>query len=202
MNNPFACTRFTVSVVSLAQLPPDRGAEVAFAGRSNAGKSSAINTITGQKALARTSKTPGRTREINIFSLDATHRLVDLPGFGYARAPHAVKSRWQQALPQYLHNRRSLRGLMLVMDIRHPLTEHDVTLLEWCANRTMPVHVLLSKSDKLGRGGAAAAVLQVHEAVGALGARVSVQTFSSLKHQGVDTAREVLVRWLQLLAAS
>ncbi len=202
MKNPFVHARFTVSVVSLGQLPPDKGIEVAFAGRSNAGKSSAINTITAQKTLARTSKTPGRTREINIFAVDSMRRLVDLPGFGYARAPAAVKRRWQRMLPHYLQSRRSLRGLILVMDIRHPLTEYDLALLHWCEESGMPVHVLLSKSDKLGHGHGASACQQVQAAVAAFGAQVSVQTFSARKHRGVNAARRVLMRWLQLSEAS
>ncbi|MFQ6021607.1 MAG: ribosome biogenesis GTP-binding protein YihA/YsxC [Acidiferrobacterales bacterium] len=198
MKNPFARARFTLGVASLAQLPPDCGAEVAFAGRSNAGKSSAINTITAQKALARTSKTPGRTREINVFSLDAAHRLVDLPGFGYARAPATVRRRWDHALPRYLQTRASLRGLMLVMDIRHPLTDYDLTLLQWCTANTMPVHVLLCKSDKFRRARRAAALREVEHALEVFGVGVSVQSFSSLKRQGVDTARQVLGCWLEL----
>lgn len=198
MNNPFTNIRFSLSAASLTQLPPDRGAEVAFTGRSNAGKSSAINTITARKALARTSKSPGRTREINVFSVDETRRLVDLPGFGYARVADAIKQRWQRTLNRYLQIRRSLRGLMLVMDARHPMSPYDVELLYWCREIGLPVHVLLAKSDKLTRTRTAAALHEVSAALEPFGPGVSVQLFSSRKHEGVETAREVLVSWLDV----
>lgn len=198
VKNPFVNVRFGVGAVSLRQLPPDQGAEVAFAGRSNAGKSSVINTITAHKALARTSKTPGRTQEINVFVFDDQRRLVDLPGFGYARAPHAAKRRWQHMLNRYLELRQSLRGLMLVMDVRHPLTDDDLQLLRWCQQTAMPVHVLLTKSDKLARARAAATLREVVQALAVFGPLVSAQLFSSPKGQGAEQARAVLADWLGL----
>ena len=182
----------------MSQLPSDQGSEVAFAGRSNAGKSSAINTITGHKGLARTSKTPGRTQEINMFVLDDRHRIVDLPGFGYARVPGTVKRQWQRLLNRYLEERRSLRGLVFVMDVRHPLQADDSQFLRWCQQTAMPVHVLLTKCDKLSRGRAAAALQELEVALQEFGPYVSVQLFSSTKRQGVEQVRALMVDWLGL----
>lgn len=184
----------------MSQLPPDRGSEVAFAGRSNAGKSSAINTITGRKGLARTSKTPGRTQEINTFALDDQHRLVDLPGFGYARVPDTVKRRWQHLLNRYLEERQSLRGLVFVMDVRHPLGADDAQFLRWCKQTAMPVHVLLTKCDKLSRGPAATTLRETEAALQEFGPHVSVQLFSSTKRQGVEQARTLIADWLRINA--
>jgi GTP-binding protein len=188
--------KFATSVPSADLAPPDEGAEVAFAGRSNAGKSSALNALTGQVGLARTSKTPGRTQQINFFALQDTLRLVDLPGYGYARVPRAMKERWQQHLADYLQRRESLRGLVLLMDCRHPLTDYDQAMLRWCADAALPVHILLTKSDKLKRGPAANSLLGVRKRLPALHADASVQLFSALKKTGVDEAREVIARWL------
>lgn len=190
-------THFQTSVPDSRLAPPDRGAEVAFAGRSNAGKSSALNAITQQRALARTSKTPGRTQQLNFFAVDATRRLVDLPGYGYAKVPEDVKLRWQHSLTRYLETRRSLRGLILVMDCRHPLTDYDVQLLSWCRKADLPVHVLLSKADKLRRGPASATLLAVTKRLAALHPAGSAQLFSSLDKTGVDEARSVLDSWLE-----
>jgi GTP-binding protein len=193
----FRQAKFATSVPSADLAPPDDGAEVAFAGRSNAGKSSALNALTGQGALARTSKTPGRTQQINFFTLhDDGIRLVDLPGYGYARVPHAMKQRWQHHLADYLQRRESLRGLILLMDCRHPLTGYDQEMLRWCADGGLPVHILLTKSDKLKRGPASSTLLDVRKRLPALHAGASVQLFSALKKTGIDEAREVIARWL------
>lgn len=190
--------RFLTSAPTLVQCPPDHGAEVAFAGRSNAGKSSAINTLTQQKSLARTSRTPGRTQLINFFCLgdDMTRRLVDLPGYGYAKVPETVKREWQRHLADYLRGRHSLCGLVLVMDVRHPLTEFDLTLLGWADEQDMPVHILLTKADKLKSGAAKSALQQVRSRLREWEDLVTVQLFSSLKRQGVDTACAQLDTWL------
>lgn len=194
----YQTARFLTSAPTLAQCPSDGGAEVAFAGRSNAGKSSAINTLTRQKALARTSRTPGRTQLINFFSLgdDTERRLVDLPGYGYAKVPEAVKREWQRHLADYLRNRHSLRGLVLVMDVRHPLTEFDQTLLGWADDQDMPVHILLTKADKLKSGAAKSALQQVRSRLREWEDLVTVQLFSSLKREGVDEASARLDEWL------
>jgi GTP-binding protein len=198
VKNPLVKVCFGKGAASMSQLPSDQGSEVAFAGRSNAGKSSAINTITGHKGLARTSKTPGRTQEINMFVLDGRHRIVDLPGFGYARVPGTVKRQWQRLLNRYLEERRSLRGLVFVMDVRHPLQADDSQFLRWCQQTAMPVHVLLTKCDKLSRGRAAAALQEIEVALQEFGPYVSVQLFSSTKRQGVEQVRALMVDWLGL----
>jgi GTP-binding protein len=196
MTLDFNRARFLTSAPHSAAAPPDTGAEIAFAGRSNAGKSSALNAIVRQRALARASKTPGRTRQINFFRLDDKLRLVDLPGYGYARVPERVKIEWQRHLAEYLRTRASLRGLVLLMDCRHPLTEYDQQMLLWCAAAELPVHVLLTKSDKLKRGPATASLLAVRHRLGELHDRATAQLFSALRKQGVDQAREVISRWL------
>ena len=196
LNYPTAS--FLISAPTLALCPDDTGAEVAFAGRSNAGKSSAINALTQQNALARTSRTPGRTQLINFFSVmnDATRRLVDLPGYGYAKVPEAVKLEWQKHLAEYLRNRFSLRGLVLLMDVRHPLTEFDQMMLDYADQRGMPVHILLTKADKLKRGPASAALQKVRSRLKEWEDLVSVQLFSALKRDGVDTLSQKLNQWL------
>lgn len=194
--NPFQQTEFLTSANALKQLPPDVGSEVAFAGRSNAGKSSALNTITSQRSLARTSKTPGRTQLINFFSINEMQRLVDLPGYGYAKVPEAVKRHWQQVLADYLRSRRSLRGLVLMMDIRHPLKEFDRQMLDWCHHQQMPVHVLLTKADKLSRGAASKTLQELRKVLKESHPLDSAQLFSSLDKQGVDEARTLLSEWL------
>lgn len=194
----FQATAFLQSSQTPEQLPPDSGREVAFAGRSNAGKSSAINAITGQKGLARASKTPGRTRLLNVFTLDTEHRLVDLPGYGYAEVARAEKERWQEALAYYLEERRSLAGLVLVMDIRHPLTDFDNQLLSWAQTRARPVYVLLTKADKFGRGAAGARLNTVQAALQARFPGVEAQLFSATHRLGVDAARTRIGAWLEL----
>lgn len=194
----YQAARFLISSPDLARCPPDHGREVAFAGRSNAGKSSAINALTRQRALARTSRTPGRTQLINFFTLgdDPSRRLVDLPGYGYAKVPERVKDEWQRHLSQYLQRRRSLKGLVLLMDVRHPLTEFDQTLLDWADDRDMPVHILLTKADKLKSGAAKNALQQVRLRLREWEDLVSVQLFSALKKQGVEEVHARLDAWL------
>jgi GTP-binding protein len=196
--NPFKNVSFLTSANELHQLPPDQGAEVAFAGRSNAGKSSALNVITEQRNLARTSKTPGRTQLINFFELDEAHRLVDLPGYGYAKVPERVKNHWQRVLSDYLATRHCLRGLVLLMDIRHPLKEFDRQMLEWCRHQQMPVHILLTKADKLKRGPGGNTLQKVRKTLKAEHPLVTVQLFSALDRQGVEPARDKLAEWLEL----
>lgn len=187
---------FLQSASGIENAPSDYGWEVAFAGRSNSGKSSAINTLTGQKKLARTSRTPGRTQLINFFALSENQRLVDLPGYGFAKVPLAVKKKWNQQLERYLQRRQSLRGLIMLMDIRHPLTEPDQQMLGWAITADMPVHILLTKSDKLKRGPAQNTLLSVRHQLSAHQALVSVQLFSSLKGIGVDELGRQLNGWL------
>lgn len=195
-NNPFRQAAFLLSVNHLRQLPPDSGLEVAFAGRSNAGKSSALNIITDNNALARVSKTPGRTQMINYFTIDESHRLVDLPGYGYAKVPEEVKRHWQHILEQYLRTRTSLQGLMIVMDCRHPLKEYDRQMLEWCRHRGMKVHILLTKADKLSRGAAGNTLQEVRAILKREFPHASAQLFSSLNGNGAVEARQLIAAWL------
>jgi GTP-binding protein len=185
--------KFLMSANRVAQLPPDVGAEVAVAGRSNAGKSSAINAVTGRKGLARTSKAPGATRLVNFFELDAGRRLVDLPGYGFAAVPGEMRRHWGELLSAYFAQRRSLKGTIVVMDARHPLMDSDCSMLELARSRGLPVHLLLTKSDKLGRGAASQTLAAVRREVGA---GVSAQLFSSLTGTGLDEARRALERML------
>lgn len=187
---------FLKSAPTLQQCPPDSGVEVAFAGRSNAGKSSAINVLTGNKKLARTSKTPGRTQLINFFSLSEHQRLVDLPGYGFAKVPLAVKLQWQRHLEDYLRQRQALKGLVLLMDARHPLQEFDRMMLSWAESCDMPVHILLTKADKLKNGPAKSTLLQVQKELAPKLPQVSVQLFSSLKKTGLDQLQARLGEWL------
>jgi GTP-binding protein len=191
---------YLLSAHQLSQLPTDSGWEVAFAGRSNSGKSSAINAISRQKALARTSKTPGRTQQIVFFQLDTERRLVDLPGYGFAKVPFAIKQHWQHTLQRYLETRQSLRGLMLMMDIRHPLTEVDLPILTWCQIATMPVHILLTKADKLSHGKGCAVLQQVTNQLSDFKGEVTIQLFSALKKTGIEEAYAQLDRWLNVKA--
>lgn len=190
-------TRFNTSASKLSQCPEDMGAEVAFAGRSNAGKSSAINTLTNAK-LARTSKTPGRTQLINFFDTNVENvRIVDLPGYGYAKVPIAMKEHWQKHLDDYLQNRDCLRGVVLMIDIRHPLKEFDQMMINWCIEAEMPLHILLTKADKLKKGPAQNAVLKLKRDLDAQNnPRLSIQAFSALKKTGVEQLREHLSGWL------
>ena len=187
---------FIQSASEIENAPPDQGWEVAFAGRSNSGKSSAINALTGNRKLARTSRTPGRTQLINFFALSDSQRLVDLPGYGFAKVPLAVKKKWNQQLERYLQYRESLRGLVMLMDIRHPLTDPDKQMLGWAVAASMPVHILLTKADKLKRGPAQNTLLSVRGELAAHAELVSVQCFSSLKRQGVDELGKQINLWL------
>lgn len=187
---------FLISVPSPLQAPDDSGFEVAFAGRSNAGKSSALNALTGRKSLARTSKTPGRTQHLVFFRLDDEHRLVDLPGYGFAKVPDRVKMQWGQAMENYLGTRHSLRGLILLMDVRHPLTDFDQQMLAWCAHTQMPVHILLTKADKLKRGAATNSLLKVKKELKDQ-PNVSIQLFSATRKSGIDEALAVIDGWLE-----
>ncbi len=198
MNNFYRQAHFQISAAKLNQAPDDSGFEVAFAGRSNAGKSSAINTLCQQKSLARTSKTPGRTQLLNFFKLDDERRLVDLPGYGFAKVKQSIKAQWQGALSDYLEQRQSLRGLVLMMDIRHPMRAFDCQMLEWNLHQGLQTHILLTKSDKLKRGAASTALLQVKRELEPLGDLVSLQLFSSLKKQGIDEAHSKLDEWFEI----
>lgn len=194
--NLFRQATFLISANKISQLPPDEGAEVAFAGRSNAGKSSALNAITDNKGLAKTSKTPGRTQLINFFALDEIHHLVDLPGYGYAKVPPSVKRHWQAVLSEYLRTRQSLRGLVLLMDIRHPLKEFDLQMLHWCHHQQMPVHILLTKADKLKRSAASSALHKLRKEIKEEFPQTTAQLFSAQDKQGLDQALEQLEQWL------
>lgn len=185
---------FLKSAAQLSQLPDDTGSEVAFVGRSNAGKSSALNTLTRTRNLARTSKTPGRTQLINLFTLDETRRLVDLPGYGYAQVPMEIKLRWQKTLALYLEKRQCLKGLVLLMDIRHPLKEFDINMLDWAQHCQLPIHILLTKADKLTRGAQHNSLHSVKKALSEYNA-VSVQLFSSLSRLGLEELEAKLDEW-------
>ncbi|PHS31691.1 MAG: YihA family ribosome biogenesis GTP-binding protein [Methylophaga sp.] len=195
MSNIYRQAHYTISATQLSELPADTGIEVAFAGRSNAGKSSAINTIADQRGLARISKTPGRTQMINFFALDDERALVDLPGYGYAKVPEKMKIRWQQTLGKYLETRQALKGLMLMMDIRHPLKEFDIQMVKWANNVELPVHILLTKSDKFKNGAAMASLHSVETQLKKLNLNAGVQLFSSLKKTGKEQAIAQLDSW-------
>ncbi len=186
---------FLSSAAKLSQTPSDTGYEVAFAGRSNAGKSSAINVLCDQKNLARTSKTPGRTRLLNFFALDQQRKLVDLPGYGYAKVSVSIKQDWQGIMAQYLEQRQSLCGLIIMMDVRHPLKLYDRQMLDWARHIALPVHVLLTKADKLKRSPAGSSLLKVRKELIGMGAEFTVQLFSSHKRQGIGEAHQVLNKW-------
>lgn len=192
----FRLATFLTSAAKFSQCPPDEGWEVAFAGRSNAGKSSAINSLTGNSKLAKTSRTPGRTQLINFFELGPDQRLVDLPGYGFARVPMAVKREWTRQLETYLQQRQSLRGLILLMDVRHPLQAFDQQMLDWATAAGMPVHILLTKSDKLKRGPATATLHKLRAQLADRAGLVSAQLFSAVKHTGHEQLVAVLNAWL------
>lgn len=196
----FRSAQFLTSAPGIQECPPERGAEVAFAGRSNAGKSSAINKLTQNSKLARTSKTPGRTQLINFFKLNNSPdlRIVDLPGYGFAKVSQSVKNEWQENLSQYLHERKCLEGLVLLMDIRQPMQDSDTMLIDWAVQSEMPVHLLLTKSDKLSGGAAKNTLLSIRKELEAsdLEGLVSVQTFSAHNGEGVAELSRVLSMWL------
>jgi GTP-binding protein len=193
----FNKTSFLMSAPSIKQSPTDEGKEVAFAGRSNAGKSSVINTLTENKKLARTSKTPGRTQLLNFFSLSEDRRLVDLPGYGFAKVPIIVKRNWDRNLAGYLQERQSLVGVVILMDIRHPLQKYDWQIIRWASESKMPIHLLLTKSDKLTRGAINNVLLSVEEELAKekLSASFTIQAFSSIKKFGLDELKQKLTIW-------
>ena len=193
----FHAAKFVTSADRLSACPSDSEVEVAFAGRSNAGKSSAINALTGQPRLARTSKTPGRTQLINFFQLHEGHYLVDLPGYGFAKVPLAVKNKWQYELEQYLRQREPLAGLVLLSDVRHPLKEFDRMMVQWAVQSQLPLHLLLTKADKLKRGAAKNTLLSVQRELQEL-ADVSVQLFSVNQVETINTLRKKLTDWFLL----
>lgn len=191
----FSRAEFFTTVNHLRDLPLHGGREVAFAGRSNAGKSSAINTLANHTRLAFTSKTPGRTQHINYFSLGENRYLVDLPGYGYAKVPPEVRAHWEGLLSQYLQTREALCGLVVIMDARHPLTQLDEQMLAWFAPTGKPVHVLLTKSDKLSRQQATQTLNRVRLHLAEHYPHCSAQLFSSLKKVGMDEAETIILKW-------
>ena len=211
-SNPFVRATYRLAAHEPRQLPPDLGREVAFAGRSNAGKSSALNALCQQNALARVSKTPGRTQQLVFFDVaapvppgapppapEAARWLVDLPGYGYAKVPHDLQAHWQAFIERYFETRQALRGLVVVMDIRHPLKDYDRQMLGYAVRRGLPAHALLTKADKLGRGAQGNTLLAVRrELAAAWGDTVSVQAFSGESRQGVEELRAVVAGWLEL----
>ncbi len=201
MANPLARAQYMLAAHNPQQLPPDGGFEVAFAGRSNAGESSALNAICQQNALARVSKTPGRTQQLVFFDIPPTtdRFLVDLPGYGYAKVPKHLQAHWQAFIDKYFRTREALKGLVVVMDIRHPLRDYDKQMLGYAVSRGLPAHAILTKADKLGRGAQGNALLAVRKDMQAeYRDAVSVQLFSGESKQGVDEARAVIGRWLRI----
>ena len=192
----FSQATFYTTVNHLRDLPLHGGREVAFVGRSNAGKSSAINTLANHTRLAFTSKTPGRTQHLNYFSLGENNYLVDLPGYGYAKVPPDVQAHWEQLLGEYLQTREELAGLVVIMDARHPLTDRDQGMLDWFMPTNKPVHILLTKSDKLSRQQATQTLREVREFLSEHFPHCTAQLFSSLKKQGMDEAEAVIAKWL------
>ncbi|GAB2697907.1 ribosome biogenesis GTP-binding protein YihA/YsxC [Aliiglaciecola sp. 3_MG-2023] len=192
----YSHAKFITSAPDIRHLENDEGVEIAFAGRSNAGKSSALNRLTRQKNLARTSKTPGRTQLINVFEIEEGRRLVDLPGYGYAKVPLEMKLKWQKSLGEYLQVRKSLKGLVVLMDIRHPFKDLDQQLIYWAVERDLPVLALLTKADKLKSGKRKAQLLMAREASMAFCGDVTVHAFSSLSGLGLDNVERELDRWL------
>nr|WP_308569229.1 ribosome biogenesis GTP-binding protein YihA/YsxC [uncultured Providencia sp.] len=194
-NHNYQMAKFVISAPDIRHLPKDTGIEVAFAGRSNAGKSSALNALTQQKSLARTSKTPGRTQLINLFEVEEGVRLVDLPGYGYAEVPEEMKRKWQQALGEYLQKRECIKGLVVLMDIRHPLKDLDMQMIEWSVAMNVPVLILLTKADKLASGARKKQLIEVRQALAPLEGDIEVEYFSALKKIGVDKLRIKLDSW-------
>ena len=192
MNPIYHQAKFINSSPDLKDTPEDQGKEIAFAGRSNAGKSSAINTLTRQNGLARISKTPGRTQMLNFFEINDQKRFVDLPGYGYAKVPIAVKKKWHELMEKYLTQRKSLCAIILVMDVRHPLTEFDWQMVNWCQHTGLPLHILLTKADKLTYGAAKNTLLQVQRELVDINFPLTIQLFSALKKTGVDEVHHAL----------
>ena len=198
--NLFLSTRFLVSVFSLKDLPADTGLEIAFCGRSNSGKSSVLNAITRNKKLAKTSKTPGRTRAINIFSIDdqKMNRIADLPGYGFARVSKQTQKEWAKLITAYLNGRQSLRGLVIIMDIRHPFKESDLTLIDWCSETNTPLLIVLNKSDKLSKSGALREVERANLILKQMNLKGQALGFSSTKTTGIEKLDEKLKRWFDV----
>lgn len=192
----FPLTIFLKSAAQLDQLPQDQGAEVAFIGRSNSGKSTAINSITGKKGLAKTSKTPGRTQLLNFFQINEHLRLVDLPGYGFANVPKDIQANWENTIASYLKIRKSLKGLVITMDIRHPLKDRDQTMLAWASHHQIPIYILLTKADKLTRNQAANALKLTTQQLTILDSPYEIQTFSATKSIGIESARRRILTWL------
>lgn len=195
MSSHYKKTYFLLSVADVKQLPPDQGIEVAIVGRSNAGKSSILNKITQIKNLARVSKTPGRTQLVNIFVVDDNRRLVDLPGFGYAKAPLEAKAKWEKTVDAYVSKRQCLRGILLVMDVRHPMRDLDMQMLHFCEHNNLPVHILLNKIDKLTKRQYQSTLSKVKSTLTSLANVVTLQGFSALKGIGTDELYKVLNQW-------
>ena len=187
---------FLLGAAEVQQFPNDTKVEIAFAGRSNVGKSSAINAITNRRKLARTSKTPGRTQQINFFSLGSEARLVDLPGYGFAQVPLKVKEKWQKTIHQYLAERENLLILVLLMDIRHPLTPLDQQIIQWASDSELPTQILLTKADKYKQGRLKATVLQVEKELSSIPGNFAVEPFSSLNYLGVNKIRQQMAEWV------
>lgn len=196
----FAQAKFLTSAPDIRKLPADAGIEVAFAGRSNAGKSSALNALTRQRQLARTSKTPGRTQLINVFTLSDDQRLIDLPGYGFAKVPMEIKLKWQKSLGEYLQMRECLRGLVVLMDIRHPFKDLDQELIHWAVESDIPVLTVMTKADKLKSGARKKALMDAEEAVPGFGGDVQVITFSSTTKHGLPELEAIIAGWLQAKA--
>ncbi|MBV7388620.1 ribosome biogenesis GTP-binding protein YihA/YsxC [Pasteurellaceae bacterium TAE3-ERU1] len=195
-------THFLMSAPDIRHLPDDSGIEIAFAGRSNAGKSTALNVLTNQKNLARTSKTPGRTQLINLFEVESGCKIVDLPGYGYAAVPEKMKLQWQQALGEYLQKRECLGGVVILMDIRHPLKDLDQQMLQWAVGADLPVLLLLTKADKVGQKERSKQIKMVREAILPFQGDVQVEAFSSLKKLGVNALSAKLNQWFALQFAA
>ena len=197
INPAYRQAEFLTAAMQLSQCPPEDGVEVAFAGRSNAGKSSALNCITQRRKLARTSRTPGRTQMINFFRLDDRRRLVDLPGYGYAKVPESMQKHWRRGLQEYVLSRRSLAGLVLVLDIRQGITELDWLMIDHSARAGVPLHCLLTKADKLSRNQVRAALDKARRELEDAGIEASLQDFSASKSSGVEDAHQVLDEWFE-----
>ena len=194
MSNYLASAAYKLAAHLPRQLPPDGGREVAFAGRSNAGKSSALNAMCNQHRLAKTSKTPGRTQQLVFFEVQPERYLVDLPGYGYAKVPEELRAHWQKFINGYFQTREALKGLVVVMDVRHPLREFDLAMLDYAKARALPAHCLLTKADKLSKGAAGSTLLAVRRELGDI---ASAQLFSSENKLGIDEARAVVTGWLR-----
>jgi GTP-binding protein len=202
MNTPpvnyYRRASFLISAASPSQFPDEGSIEVAFVGRSNAGKSSAINTLCDNRGLAKISKTPGRTRLVNFFSLDERRYLVDLPGYGYAKVSKPIQREWEKLMEQYLQRGENLRGVVIIMDVRHPLKDFDVQMINWCDQNNLPIHVLLTKADKLKKGPASNTLQAVRKQLDTSGLDTSVQLFSALKKTGLDELGSKLNHWMEL----